>query len=154
MARSFAIAALIVISGCRRGEGEASPPAPVLVWIEADPAIPLEVTLAKEAAAATAAGRKPVAYLHADWCAPCVALEKSREDPRMKAVFAKAHVIAIDTDDHEAGPFEKLGLTHSIPLFFALDAKGSLTGERIGVADWGESRPELMAPRLAEFFAR
>jgi thiol:disulfide interchange protein len=125
-------------------------------WVEADPAKSLSDQLVAQLAAARQSGKKAYAYLHAAWCEPCVQIEKTRGvDPKMKAAFAPAYIIAIDIDKVDAKQVEALGMKGSvIPIFYRLDASGRATGDSIDGGAWGDNIPDNMAPPLAAFFAK
>lgn len=133
-------------------------PAPTpatLGWVELDPKQPLGPQLAEHAAAAVAGGKKPFVYLHADWCEPCVALKKAKDDPRMVQAFAGTHILGIDLDAANAQELDALKLDgRAIPVFHRLDAKGVVTGDKIDGGAWGDNIPENMAPPLTAFFAK
>ena len=124
-------------------------------WTEIDARAPLAPSLATQAKAAIAAGKKPFAYLHAGWCPPCRAIEATRAtDDLMVKAFAGTHIILIDVDDAGA-KLEPLGLVSTaIPAFFPLDAEGRVSGGHIDGGAWEEDIPANMAPPLAAFFAK
>ncbi|HEU0032541.1 MAG TPA: hypothetical protein VFQ53_18040 [Kofleriaceae bacterium] len=167
MPRHLTILPFVLAAACARSEDRpaasappADPPpktapAPTESWVEVDPAQPLARTLADEAAAATRAGKKPHAYLHADWCPPCVEIGKTRDQPKMKAAFAGTHIIAIDVDRVDPKQVEAAGLKSSVlPIFYRLDDHGRPTGATIDGGAWGDNIPDNMAPPLAAFFAK
>lgn len=124
-------------------------------WVERHPADgALAELLSKEAKVAAAAKRQPVAYLHATWCKPCLALQRSLKDPRMVDAFAGAHVVKLDIDEWPAAELEKAGLrARAVPTFFTLDGRGRPTGRTISGDAWGEDTPANMAGPLKRFFA-
>lgn len=160
----------LLFAGCKKenSDTKAAPPstpisapnakaaaAPALGWIEADPTKSLAPILAEQAAAAVKAGKKPHVYLHADWCEPCVAIEKSKDNPKMAAAFANTHIILIDTDKADAKALATLGMSGAvIPVFYRLDESGKPTGAKIDGGAWGDNIPDNMAPPLAAFFAQ
>jgi hypothetical protein len=161
--------AIVVLAACTKSDppadrlasktpGPAAPAksASVAGWIELDTKQPLVPQLARESAAAIAAGKKPHAYLHADWCDPCVAIENTRAtDERMKQAFASTHILAIDIDVADPKEMSALGLaSSSIPVFYRLGPDGKPTGDRIDGGAWGDNIPENMAPPLTAFFAK
>jgi thiol:disulfide interchange protein len=156
----IALAAVFVVVGCSKKSDESSQSAPsataTVGWTEADPKQPLDAQLAEQAQLAVKAGKKPHAYLHASWCGPCVAIEKTRKaDPKMQAAFAGTHIIAIDIDATPADQLEKLELESAvIPIFYRLDDTGHPTGATIDGGAWGDNIPENMAPPLTAFFAK
>lgn len=161
---------VLVLVGCKKAEPTEAPASkPVATapatatatasttgWIEADPAKALDATLAEQAALAVKHGKKPHAYLHADWCPPCVEIEKTRDaDPKMKTAFAGTHVIAIDVDRVDAKQIEAAGMKLAVlPIFYRLDDQGRPTGATIDGGAWGDNIPDNMAPPLAAFFAK
>jgi hypothetical protein len=123
-------------------------------WTEASPSAALTDTLRREAARAIARNTQPYAYLHADWCEPCVAIANTRDDPKMRAAFAGTHIIGVDIDRVEPAQLEAAGLRGSvIPIFYRLDPQGRPNGPTIDGGAWGENVPDNMAPPLAAFFA-
>lgn len=165
------IAAAIAVTltiGCEK-RGERDEPAPPTPPSGAAPAVPavdfawydvaatrsLADELAAQAKLAQAAGKQPFAYLHADWCPPCKAIEQTvRRDERMIRAFAGTHIISIDIDAIDPVQIDAHGLhSKSIPAFFRLDGKGAPTGARIDGGAWQEDIPANMAPPLAAFFA-
>lgn len=116
----------------------------------------LPATLASFARDALAAGKKPYAYLHADWCGPCKAIENTRaSDPHMVGAFEGTAIATVDIDAADPATMTSLGLeTKSIPVFFKLAATGKPTGDRIDGGAWGDNTPENMAPPLKAFFTR
>jgi hypothetical protein len=129
--------------------------APLQGWFEADPQKPLAGTLAEQAALAVKAGKKPHAYLHADWCEPCNELQKYKGDPKMTAAFAGTHIIMIDIDRVKDAEIKAAGMSSGvIPAFYRLDDTGKPTGAKIDGGAWGDNIPENMAPPLATFFAQ
>lgn len=160
---------LLMLVACTRSEDKPVPPAtqPVQApatpkpaptvsgWIEVDPTASLAATLAEQAAAAVQAGKKPHAYLHADWCPPCVEIAKYRNDPQMTAAFAGTHIIAIDVDRVDAKQVEAAGMKIAVlPIFYRLDDTGRPTGASIDGGAWGDNIPANMAPPLGAFFAK
>jgi thiol:disulfide interchange protein len=129
-----------------------TPVATDLAWKNVDgPA-----ALASFAKDAMAAHLKPYALLHADWCGPCKAIEKTHAyDPKMVAAFKGTAIALIDIDKADPKALDAAGLASAaIPVFFKLDASGKPTGEKIDGGAWGDNVPENMAPPLAAFFAR
>ncbi|MBA3393490.1 MAG: hypothetical protein H0T89_12650 [Deltaproteobacteria bacterium] len=148
---------VLLLVGCKseHDDRQASPTPVPSAWVEVDPSEVLTAVLEDEAGAAIKAGKKPHAYLHADWCPPCVAIEKTRTDPTMVAAFASTHIIAIDVDHIDNGQIIRAGMsTSTIPIFFRLDDNGRPTGASLDGDAWGENVPAKMAPSLTAFFAR
>lgn len=134
----------------------AKPEASVLAWKALPTNGPLAPALASFAKDASAAGRKPYAYLHADWCGPCKALEATHAtDAQMIDAFAGTAIAAIDIDAADGKELAALGLESSaIPVLFKLDAAGKPTGDRITGGAWDDNIPANMAPPLKAFFAK
>lgn len=134
----------------------AATPAPApsgdLAWKVVDGPAAL-AAFAKDAAAANL---KPYAYLHAEWCGPCKALEKTHAaDPQMVDAFKGTAIALIDIDKVDSKDLSAAGMEASaIPVFFKLDASGKPTGDRIDGGAWGDNVPENMAPPLKAFFAK
>ena len=156
---------LVFVVACKKEEQErarVTPATPAATtgtasgWLEADPAKPLDETLAEQAGLASKAGKKPFAYLHASWCPPCVEIEKTRKtDAKMKAAFAGTHIIAIDVDDMPATQLQGAGMEPKVlPIFYRLDNAGKPTGATIDGGAWGDNIPDNMAPPLTAFFAK
>jgi hypothetical protein len=112
--------------------------------------------LAAFAKDAGAANLKPYAYLHAEWCGPCKAIEKTHAaDPQMADAFKGTAIALIDIDKVDPKELSAAGMEASaIPVFFKLDAGGKPTGDRIDGGAWGDNIPENMAPPLKAFFAK
>ena len=112
--------------------------------------------LAAFAKDAEAAHLKPYAFLHAEWCGPCKAIEKTHTaDPKMVAAFKGTAIALIDIDAADPKALEAAGMKSDvIPVFYKLDAAGKPTGEKIDGGAWGDNIPDNMAPPLAAFFAR
>jgi hypothetical protein len=165
MRRSVSLPLLVLAVACNKTEKD-SPSAPAVKatpapsgaanWIEADPKQPLAGTLSAQAALAVKNGKKPHAYLHADWCDPCVAIEKTRAtDPKMVAAFAPAHIIAIDVDHVPEAQIVEAGMKVAVlPIFYRLDENGKPTGAQIDGGAWGDNIPDNMAPPLGAFFGK
>jgi thiol:disulfide interchange protein len=123
-------------------------------WVEIDPKGDVEKAVAEQAAGALAAGKRPFLYLHADWCAPCKAIQETRTDPLMVKAFTGTHIIGLDIDHVPAAALTALGASvDSIPTFFAAGSDGRSTGRSISGGAWEEDIPANMAPPLAAFFA-
>ena len=111
--------------------------------------------LAAFAKDAAAANLKPYAYLHAEWCGPCKALEKTHTEPLMADAFTGTAIALIDIDKVDPKVLSGAGMESSaIPVFFKLDASGKPTGDKIDGGAWGDNIPANMAPPLKAFFAR
>lgn len=161
MRTGVALALGLSLVACKKAENStpdngAAPAAADSAWVVIDAKQPLEPQLAAQATAALKAGHKPTAYLHAEWCPPCKAIDKTRlTDASMKAAFAPAHIISIDIDAADPKQLEALKLgAEAIPAFYRLDASGHVTGDKIDGGAWGDNIPENMAPPLTAFFAK
>ncbi|HUJ62528.1 MAG TPA: hypothetical protein VLX92_28700 [Kofleriaceae bacterium] len=161
----------VVLLGCTKSDPVAKkddPPAPAVKsvehtapagapgWIDVDTTAPLDTTLARFAKEAIAAGKKPYAYLHAGWCEPCQAIDKTHAtDAKMIDAFAGTAIARIDIDAAKDDALAALGLSAgAIPVFYRLDASGKPTGDKIDGGAWGENIPDNMAPPLKAFFAK
>ena len=127
-----------------------------LAWHTVDPKPPIADTLASFVKDAKAAGLKPYAYLHASWCGPCNAIEKTHAtDAKMVEAFKGTAIAMIDIDAADPKALDALGLQSSaIPVFFKLDDGGKPTGDKIDGGAWGDNVPANMAPPLKAFFAK
>jgi thiol-disulfide isomerase/thioredoxin len=127
-----------------------------LAWHTVDPAAPVAVSLASFVKDARAAGLKPYAYLHASWCGPCKAIEKTHAaDAQMAEAFKGTAIAMIDIDAADPKGLSAHGLESSaIPVFFKLDDAGKPTGDKIDGGAWGDNTPDNMAPPLKAFFAK
>ena len=113
----------------------------------------LPAILSLESATAKQKGLKPYAELRADWCGPCVALEKSMTDDRMRDAFRGVYLVRLDADEWDAKLLSQAGLDGSaIPVFFELNEAGKPTGRRIDGGAWGDNVAANMAPPLKAFF--
>jgi hypothetical protein len=136
--------------------GEPATPSGDLAWHTVDPKPPVADSLASFVKAAKAAGLKPYAYLHASWCGPCNAIEKTHAaDAQMVDAFKGTAIAMIDIDAADSKALDAHGLQSSaIPVFFKLDDSGKPTGEKIDGGAWGDNVPANMAPPLKAFFAK
>ena len=86
----------------RPAHGEGGGPAKAtgdLAWHTVDPEAPIADSLASFVKDAKAAGLKPYAYLHATWCGPCNAIEKTHAaDAQMVDAFKGTAIAMIDID--------------------------------------------------------
>jgi len=138
-----------------RAKATTAPSSGAVGWTEADPTKSLETQLAEQTKIALAAGVKPHAYLHADWCGPCVEIEKTRGTPKMADAFSGTHIIAIDVDRVPEAQIVAAGMELKVlPIFYRLDDKGHATGSSIDGGAWGENIPDNMAPPLKAFFSK
>ena len=97
---------------------------------------------------------KPVVYVGATWCEPCLAIKKHRDDPRMKEAFTGVAIIEVDMDQWKSEQFAELNMKPSaIPVFYAVGSDGKATGKEIDGGAWGDNIPENMAPPLKRFFS-
>jgi len=148
MIRLALLTALLVAPGGAAGCMSSTPPGASGDWVELS-ADGLPAAIASRCALAAKRGKKPFVYLHASWCGPCRAIESTRrQDPAMRAAFARATILAVDIDRVPAATLEKLGLgARAIPVFFRMTAAGKPTGEKIDGGAWGENSPkDLDAP--------
>jgi hypothetical protein len=169
--RAWLVAAVIAAMACKNNEGEGvqgdpSPPrrpkasssataaSASAVSITLDPSQGALTPLLKaEAAKAKAMSLRPFVEFRADWCDPCVALEKSMDDPRMKAAFAGTYVVHLDVDAWGSAQLAGTGFAPTaIPVFLEIDGDGKPTGRKIDGGAWGDNVPENMAPPLDWFF--
>ena len=127
-----------------------------LGWHTVDAKAPVADSLASFVKAAKAAGLRPYAYLHATWCGPCNAIEKTHAaDAQMVDAFKGTAIAMIDIDAADPKALASQGLESSaIPVFFKLDDAGKPTGDKIDGGAWGDNVPANMAPPLKAFFAR
>lgn len=142
---------------CNKAEPErAATPTTPAAWFDADPDKPLAATLAEQAQIAAKNGKKPHAYLHAEWCPPCKEIEKTRgANPKMRTAFAGVHIISIDVDEVDIKQIEAAGMKAAvIPIFYRLDDKGVPIGTSIDGGAWGDNIPDNMAPPLTAYFSK
>jgi hypothetical protein len=113
----------------------------------------LRGAVAEEAARAKGLGMKPFLYVHAAWCKPCVKLEHSMVDPRMRDATRKAYIIKADLDAFSDAEWKAFGKKVAVvPTFIALDDKGHPTWRTIDGRAWKEDTIANMAPALDRFF--
>jgi thiol-disulfide isomerase/thioredoxin len=111
--------------------------------------------LEQHAERAKGEGLVPFVYFYADWCPPCKALKRYWGESRMAVAFKGTYIVVLNVDDWQ----DKLKGTgfvpKTIPVFYAVDAKGKPTGRKITGDDWGKNKdtPDRMAPALEAFFA-
>jgi thiol:disulfide interchange protein len=158
------VVVLLAIAACSKSEPSKQPlageltEAPIrdVAWHAVDVHAPLTVSLESFVRAAKAVGLKPFAYLHADWCEPCRAIEKTHvADARMASAFQGTAIATIDIDEMPGETLLALGFdTNTIPVFFRLDDAGKPTGAKIDGSAWADNVPATMAPPLAAFFAK
>jgi thiol:disulfide interchange protein len=162
--RPLLILMLVLAVSCKKDPSAAEPqpdPRPATTaassdWMEVPAGTPLATALADFAAKAIDAGKKPYAYLHASWCGPCKAIEKTHAtDPLMIDAFHGTAILTIDVDaaDEKALKAQQLR-GQVIPVFYKLDRTGKPTGDRIDGGAWGDNIPANMAPPLKAFFAK
>ncbi|HLM76226.1 MAG TPA: thioredoxin family protein [Polyangiaceae bacterium] len=158
--------ALLAGAGCSRPDPpgistEAPPPASVepanerSVWaslrLAAGSSLP--ALLKAEVEKAKQKNLKPVVYLGATWCKPCVAIKKYQRDPLMLDAFSGTYIIDIDIDEWKAPDLKPLGFNAGVvPYFYMVDGEGRSTGRTITSSVWGEDIPVNMAPPLKAFF--
>jgi hypothetical protein len=135
-------------TGASAGDG------PSAVSVTLDPSQgTIGVLLEAEATKAKSMSLKPFAEFRADWCGPCVAIEKSMNDARMVDAFVGTYVVHLDVDAWGSKDLAGTGFHPSaIPVFYELDDRGKPTGRTIDGGAWGENVPENMAPPLKAFF--
>jgi hypothetical protein len=161
---------LVLVVGCDR----ADPPAPpqlkraapsasaettapeASAWSSIKAGAPgsLQATIKAEMVKAAAKQLKPVVYIGATWCKPCVAIKKYRRDPKMLDAFKGIYVVDLDLDDWKAAEITGLGFkAGEVPHFYLIDGEGRSTGRTITSSVWGEDIPANMAPPLKAFFS-
>ncbi len=115
----------------------------------------LDEMLATEAEKAVAAGLLPVVEFDADWCPPCVAINKHLEakNELMLKAYDGTYIIKLDVDkwDWDNGKVENFSF-EAIPVYFKLDRQGKPTGEIIDGGAWNEDIPVNIAPVMDAFF--
>lgn len=147
------LAALVVLGavGCKR-ETPTVEVAPGFVMRDLKPAEgALPVLLSGELAKAKAQKLKPIVYIGATWCAPCVAIGKSLGDPLMVDAFQGTYVIHLDLDAWDKALGQAGFRTDAVPVFFQVDDAGKPVKKVDGGA-WGADIPANMAPALKAFF--
>ncbi|MCA9623665.1 MAG: thioredoxin family protein [Myxococcales bacterium] len=123
-------------------------------WVVVPAGGSLGSKIEEQVGAAKAVKLKPVVYVGATWCGPCVAIKKTKGDSRMKEAFSGVFVIEVDMDQWKKEDFAALGMNPTaIPVFYAVDDAGKATGKQIDGGAWGDNIPENMAPPLKRFFA-
>jgi thiol:disulfide interchange protein len=147
---------LVLCVGVATGCGQVPSAAPAhgsFTLVEITPAQgQLADLLKQEASKASALGQTPFVEFYADWCAPCRALRKSLDDPRMIEAFDRTYIVQLNADtwsDKLAGSGFSAAV---IPVFFGLDANGKPNGRTLNGGAWGEDIPANMAPPLKAFF--
>ena len=163
-------AALFAAMACKNeGDGVQSDPSPPrhpkapasatgksasAVSVTLDPSQGSLVPLLKaEAVKAKALSLRLFVEFRADWCGPCVALEKSMDDARMKAAFAGTYVVHLDADAWASSQLAGTGFDPTaIPVFYEIGDDGKPMGRKIDGGAWGDNVPENMAPPLDAFF--
>jgi hypothetical protein len=115
----------------------------------ADGALP--VLLSGELAKAKAQKLKPIVYIGATWCAPCVAIQKNLADPLMIDAFQGTYVIHLDLDAWDKALTAAGFKNDAVPVFFRVDEAGKPQGKIDGGA-WEADIPANMAPPLKAFF--
>ena len=115
----------------------------------------LDEMLAMEAGKAIAAGLQPVVEFDADWCPPCVAINKHLEEKNelMLKAYDGTYIIKLDVDEWgwDNGKVEYFTVD-AIPVYFKLDEQGEETGESIDGGAWNEDIPVNIAPVMDAFF--
>lgn len=156
----------LTAAGCDRGSSVQAGPDPesgspgvtagdAYTWVKLAPSQgALQELVKAEVGKAAAKAQRPVVYLGAAWCDPCVALKKHRHDPLMTDAMRGAYVIEIDLDDWKLEDMKALGFrTGVVPIFHAVNSEGRATGPAVDGSSWGANVPASMAPPLKKFFA-
>lgn len=111
--------------------------------------------LALEAVKAHQAGLQPVVEFDAEWCPPCLAIQRLLEEKNefMLAAYDGTYIIKMDVDewDWKDGVIGKFHFD-AIPVYFKLDSSGNPTGEIIDGSAWQEDIPANIAPVMDSFF--
>jgi thiol-disulfide isomerase/thioredoxin len=165
----LALAVVVALAGCTKAEpkdGAREQPAAAAKagehtalsggWVALDATAPIAPALASFTKDALAAGKKPFAYLHASWCGPCKAIDKTHAtDAKMIDAFAGTAIAELDIDAADPKALASLAMSpNAIPVFYKLDANGKPTGDKIDGGAWGDNIPDNMAPPLKAFFAK
>ena len=115
----------------------------------------LEEILAIEAAKAISSGFMPVVEFDADWCPPCIAIQKylNAKNELMLNAYDGTYIIKLDVDEWgwDNGRVENF-FFEAIPVYFKLDGQGQQTGEVIDGGAWNEDIPVNIAPVMDTFF--
>jgi thiol-disulfide isomerase/thioredoxin len=146
-------AGLVWLGACGLFESP-EPVAPLVQVVQVVPAQgDLNTLLMAEAMLAGAEGRVAYAQIYADWCAPCVSLRDSMDDPLMREAFLGVHVVRLDVDAWRPQLLRMLRHPNQIPVpaFYEIDPVGGL-GRSIDGHAWGENVAGNMAPPLQAFF--
>ncbi len=114
----------------------------------------LYAAVRREAAAIRKRGLKPVVYIGADWCTPCVLIKRHEKHPLMRDAFRGVYFIELDQGDW----YKQLERTKysgdTLPIFYEVREDGKPTGRNITGAAWGKNTPRNMAPPLKKFFRK
>lgn len=166
----WALGALVVAStglvgACEDSEPEARPASEAALARPPEPrraqsrradlvpgASSLRDQLAAHVREARADGLVPVAYAHAEWCAPCQAIARYAEDPSMREAFIGVAIAGIDIDRWGRAELGGLEVGAEVPTWYALAEDGGPAGPSITSGSWGEDVPPNMAPVLEGFF--
>ncbi len=115
----------------------------------------LDEMLVVEAEKAVTAGLLPVVEFDADWCPPCVAINKhlDAKNELMLNAYDGTYIIKLDVDEWgwDGGRIENFTFS-AIPIYFKLDGQGKQTGEFIDGGAWNEDIPVNIAPVMNTFF--
>lgn len=159
MRRSIVVA-LLVVASCTPSEkpkeqAGASAAAAASSWVKLAPSGgPLAAQVKAKIAESATSGAKPIVYVGATWCGPCVSIKKTKTDPLMVDAFRGAFVIELDLDEWKEADLKPLGYeTRALPVFFAVDREGKALGPKIDGGAWGDNVPANMAPPLKKFVA-
>ena len=115
----------------------------------------LDEMLAVEAEKAATVGLLPVVEFDADWCPPCVAINKhlDAKNELMLNAYDGTYIIKLDVDEWgwDGGRIENFTFS-AIPIYFKLDGQGKQTGESVDGGAWNEDIPVNIAPVMNTFF--
>lgn len=115
----------------------------------------LDEMLVVEAEKAVTAGLLPVVEFDADWCPPCVAINKhlDAKNELMLNAYDGTYIIKLDVDEWgwDGGRIENFTFS-AIPIYFKLDGQGKQTGESVDGGAWNEDIPVNIAPVMNTFF--
>lgn len=145
--------ALLLALGCASPPPPQAAPKPPIHTSDLPDGSDVSAGLRGAVGEAERAGLKPVLYLGATWCQPCVAYERALFHPEMVAAHANVLLVKADFDRHGSA-LEAAGFVASgVPFWCHLDREGGNSGRCITGAAWGEDTPENMAPVLRPFFS-
>jgi hypothetical protein len=152
------------LTGCDRGDREATPSAPSAVAtrprrsleivMAPSGAEPLSAIVARERIRAKADGRELLIYVGAAWCEPCTRFHDAAVAGTLDARFGDLRLIEFDRDRDEARLREANCLSRMIPLFAKPDASGRCSDQRIMGSIKGPGAVANIAPRLDRLLGR